>query len=121
MIARIPVHPYVARQGRRGCDEPGCGHPPAHDIHTGCVTPKPILQGRHGTGQPASTTFDPVNLVVLVEGQNHLYFRHPSKLADLLTYEGGPVGCLVRSVTVIDQLSGLTSTYRDSEIDYDRR
>lgn len=49
----------------------------------------------------------------MVEGQNHVYFRRPSRIADRVNALGDPFMAPIRSVVVIDKLSGLTSTWRD--------
>lgn len=71
---------------------------------------KPVLEGRHGTGQPASTRFDPVILTVQVPSQDHLFYRRPHKVAEAFRGSSG-YGVLVAAVVVIEP-SGLTATYR---------
>lgn len=62
---------------------------------------------------PPSTTFSEADMVLLVDGQNHLYFRRPSRVADLVN-STPTTRAPIRSVVVIDRNSGLTSTWRES-------
>lgn len=79
----------------------------------------PVLQGQHGTGEHASTTFGVADVVIMVDGQDHLFFRRVGAAAKALGATARtPVP--IRSVTVIDKGSGLTSQWRDNYWDEDR-
>jgi len=85
----------------------------------GRLTYRPALQGRHGTGQPASTTFGVADVVIMVDGQDHLFFHRVEAAAKALGATARtPVP--IRSVTVIDMGSGLTSQWRDNDWDAER-
>lgn len=66
---------------------------------------------------PPSTTYGDADMVLMVQGQNHVYFRRPGRVADLVN-NSAPiavgVAAPIRSVTVIDTETGLTSQWRDS-------
>lgn len=51
-----------------------------------------------------------VDLVVMVDSPDHVYYRKPGRIADIV--DGWGDEPLVRSTTVIDRSSGLTSTWR---------
>ncbi|WP_396902720.1 hypothetical protein [Mycolicibacterium sp.] len=55
-----------------------------------------------------------MDVFLVVDDPNHEFYRKPWKAADVLNSHLGSVTA-VRSVTVLDNNRGITSTYRDSE------
>lgn len=58
-----------------------------------------------------------MDVFLTVDNADHVYYRRPMKVAIALLYGDPGPGTRVRTVTVLDRSTGLTSTYRDSEAD----